>query len=314
MTARPPRLRTGDTIGVVAPAGPIKPKSRDQLQRGLDRLSMFRLRVAPSVTHEHPADVPSYLAASDDQRADELVAMLRDPDVRAIVLARGGFGIQRILPRLDPDDLRRDPKSIVGFSDATALLAWAHAAGVRGIHGPMVVQLGDLPATDADRLVTLLTDPAAPGVRPWTLATHGSGVHRGPLVIANLSMASLTLATPWPLPLTRAIAMFEEVGEKPYEIDRYLTHLMLAGALREVAAVVVGDFTRCEDPKPPSGVADPPDAALRVVRERLAVAGIACAIGAPIGHGDRNEAVPFGAACELDLDRKELAILEGAVQ
>jgi muramoyltetrapeptide carboxypeptidase len=314
MTARPPRVRPGDTIGIIAPAGPIKPKSRDQLQRGLDRLSMFDLRVAPSVTHEHPPDVPSYLAASDDQRAAELTSMLRDPDVRAIVLARGGFGIQRILPRLDPDDLRRDPKPIVGFSDATALLAWAHAAGVRGIHGPMVVQLGDLPASDGERLVALLTDPAAPGVRPWTLATHGSGVHRGALVVANLSMASLTVATPWPLPLTHAIAVIEEVGEKPYEIDRYLTHLMLTGALREVAAVVVGDFTRCDDPNPPTGVADPPDAALRVIRARLAAAGKPCAIGAPIGHGARNEAVPFGAACELDLDLGELAILEGAVQ
>ena len=89
-------------------------------------------RRADSVTAPHPPDVPSYLAASDDMRAAELNAMLADPDVRAIVLARGGYGLMRILPRLDPEALRRDPKPIIGFSDATALLAWAYAAGVRG--------------------------------------------------------------------------------------------------------------------------------------------------------------------------------------
>src|SRR5206468_6888430 len=141
--------------------------------------------------------VPSYLAASDDQRADELAAMLADPDVRAIVMARGGYGLMRILDRLDPSVLQRDPKPIVGFSDGTALLAWAHAAGVRGIHGPMVVQLGDLGDADVAHLIALLTEPRAPGVRPWSLASHGKCTDRGPLVAGNLTMWSLLVATPW---------------------------------------------------------------------------------------------------------------------
>lgn len=311
----PPRIERGQTLGVVAPAGPIKPESAGKLRRGIERLGdAFAIRLAPTLTSPRAAGVPSYLAASDDQRADELAAMLADPDVRAIVVARGGYGLTRILARLDPDVLRRDPKPIVGFSDATALLAWAYAAGVRGIHGPMIVQLATLADSDVAALVALLTEPRAPGSRPWPLVSYGRGIQRGTLVPANLTMASMLVGTPWPLPLAGAIAMIEEVGEKPYEIDRYLTQLALTGALDQTAAVVVGDLTRCEDPNPPTGEPDPADAALRTILERVATAGKPCAVGAPIGHGDRNEAVPFGAACELDLDRGVLAILEPAVR
>lgn len=311
MSARPPRIQRGQTLGIVAPAGPVKP---ERLRRGLDRLGdTFRIRLAPTLTTARAAGVPSYLAASDVQRADELAAMLADPDVRGIVLARGGYGLTRILSLLDPDVLRRDPKPIVGFSDGTALLAWAHASGVRGIHGPMIVQLGELPEPDVAHLVALLTEPRAPGARPWPLICSGSGIVRGPLVTANLTLASMLVGTPWPLPLTGAIALLEEIGEKPYELDRYLTQLTLTGELAKPSAVVLGDLTRCEDLNPPTGEPDPADAAVRTVVERVTSAGKPCAIGAPVGHGNRNEAVPFGAACELDLDRGVLAILESAV-
>lgn len=308
----PPRIERGHKLGVIAPAGPVQ---IEKLQRGLARLGeAFELVVAPSVTAPRDPAVPTYLAAADQVRLDELAAMLGDPDIRAIVLARGGYGLMRILPALDPDLVRRDPKPIVGFSDATALLAWAHAAGVRGIHGPMVQQLADLPESDLAQLIAVLTEPRPAGERPWTLARHGGGVHRGPLIAANLTLASMLVGTPWPLPLAGAIALFEEVGERPYELDRYLTQLALTGALAGPVAAVVGDLVRCVDPRPPAGGADPEDAALRVVLERLAASGVPAASGAPIGHGLRNEAVAFGAACELDLDRGALAILEPAVQ
>ncbi len=320
MTARPalapPRIRRGQTLGVVAPAGPVK---LDRLRKGLARLGdTFAIRLADTLTLPRAEGLASYLAASDAQRAGELTAMLADPDVRAIILARGGYGITRILAQLDPDLLRRDPKPIVGFSDATALLAWAHTAGVRGIHGPVVVQLGDLAESDVTQLVTLLTDPHPPGPRSWPLVVHATpstagATLRGTLITANLTMASMLVGTPWPLPLAGAVALFEEVGERPYELDRYVTQLAMTGALAQTTAVVIGDLVRCTDANPPTGDVDPPEAALAVILERLAAAGRPCAVGAPIGHGDRNEAVPFGAACELDLARGTLAILEGAV-
>src|SRR5262245_23138007 len=195
IAARPPRIERGQTLGIVAPGGPVK---RPVLERGLAQLGdAFKLRVADSVLAPHPADVPSYLSASDDVRAAELNAMLADRDVRAILLARGGYGLMRILPRLDVEALRRDPKPIIGFSDATALLAWAYAAGVRGVHGPMVVQLDRLPQDQIDSFIELITTPRAPGVRPWQLAAHGKGRYRGPLVSGNLTMYSILAGTPW---------------------------------------------------------------------------------------------------------------------
>lgn len=306
----PPRVVKGQIVGIVAPSGPVK---LDRLRRGLACLGdAFELRVADSVTAPRAPGTPSYLAAPDEVRIAELTAMLADPDVRAIIFARGGYGAMRILSRLDPALLRRDPKPLVGFSDATALLSWAHHAGVRSIHGPVAAQLADLPPSDVAHLIAVMTEPRALGERPWPLRSFGRGSYRGRLVPANLSLASLLVGTPWPLPLAGAIALLEEVGERPYEIDRYLTQLALTGALSSTAAVI-GDLTRCTDASPPSGERDPDDAALTVLLERLRFAGLSVAVGAPIGHGPRNEAVPFGAMCELDLDRNAFAITEPAV-
>lgn len=308
----PPRIRPGDTIGIVAPAGPVR---RDRLDRGLACLGdTFRVRIADSVIGARAPGTPSYLAAPDDVRARELNAMLADRDVRAIVCARGGYGILRILPLLDPELLRRDPKPIVGFSDATALLSWALHAGVRGIHGPVIAQLGDLPAHETAQLVRVLTDPTPLGERPWSLrgfptSEHMRVSHRGPLLPANLSLASFLVGTRWPLPLSgAAVLLLEEVGERPYEIDRYLTQLALTGALSDTRAAVIGDLVRCRDPNPPSGAPDPEDAALATVIERLHGAALPVAAGAPIGHGARNEAIPFGAVCELTIEAAHAAI------
>ncbi|HEY4059800.1 MAG TPA: LD-carboxypeptidase [Kofleriaceae bacterium] len=321
----PPRVARGATVGIVAPAGPVR---QIRLERGLARFGdAFTWKLAPSLISPpdskravagpvRPAGLQSYLSGSDEQRAAELTAMLRDPDVRAIILARGGYGIMRILPMLDPALLRADPKPIVGFSDATALLSWAHLAGVRSIHGPVVSQMSDLGDNDIRTLIALLTDPAPPGVRPWQLTSHAFGATgrvQGPLVPANLTLAAVLLGTPWALPLANSIALLEEVGERPYELDRYFTQLSLAGELAQTQAVVLGDLTRCEDQNPSTGEKDPPDAALLTVIERMRNAGRPLVIGAPVGHAARNEPLPFGAQVEVDFDHVTLAILEGAV-
>lgn len=308
----PPRIERGQTLGIVAPAGPIK---LDKLNAGLARLGdAFALRVADSIVSPRDPAVPSYLAASDERRADELNAMLADPDVRAILLARGGYGLTRILPRFDASALVRDPKPIVGFSDATALLAWAHRNGVRGIHGPMAVQLASLPDGDVAHLIETMTTPRAAGVRPWRLERRaGGGQIRAPLVVGNLTLAATLYGTPWPVPLAGSIALLEDVGERPYELDRYLTQLVLAGELGRARALIAGELTRCVDPQPPSGEPDPDDAALQVVMERARAAGIPCAATAPVGHGDRNEALPFGGDAILDLDAGTLELLDAAV-
>jgi len=296
-------------VAVCAPAGPVNPA---RLARGLDLLGeRFRLQVSAEV-HE----ATGFLAGPDARRADDFNRALRDPDVRAIAVARGGYGAMRILPLLDADALRRDPKPILGFSDATALLSWAAHAGVRGVHGPVVSQLGDLPAADLAWMHRTLTDPTPAGELPWHLTTTGavaSGTRDGRLFGGNLTLIAHMVGTPWPVPHEDAILLLEEVGEAPYAVDRYLTRIHLAGAIGDARAALVGDFTRCTDPPTPPGSVGDPAAALAAVGERLHAFGVPALSGAPVGHGVRNAALPWGARCVVDLDAGTFALLEGAV-
>jgi muramoyltetrapeptide carboxypeptidase len=305
----PPRVRAGDVVAIAAPAGPVR---EVLFNKGLELLGeRFTLRVADDIRRR-----AGYLAGPDARRIEELNGYLRDPDVRAIVLARGGYGLMRILPELDAAALAADPKPIVGFSDATALLAWADKAGVRGIHGPMINKLSDVRAEDVSQLAHMLVDPAPLGRVAWTMAdigAGGEGVREGRLIPGNLAMFSNLAGTPWQARSDGAIFAIEEIGEKPYAIDRYLTHLHLAGALRGVRAMICGDLVRCNDPILPVDATDDPGPAIAVVDERLRAFGIPGLIGAPIGHGARNASIPWGARCIVDLDASALEILDGAV-
>jgi muramoyltetrapeptide carboxypeptidase len=239
-----------------------------------------------------------YLAGSDEERLSELKAALSSPSVKAVICARGGYGLMRILAGLDAAGFAREPKAIVGFSDVTALHAWAARSGVPSIHGPVLAQLGDLPAEDTQLVIELL-EGGAPrpieGLRPWT----GSGEVEGRLLGGNLEMISRLVGTPWAFDLRDSILLLEEVGERPYRIDRSLTQLLLAGALEGVRGVVVGDLIGCHEPKPPSPTAE------EVVVERLSRLGVPVWGGAPIGHGERNRAVPLGVRARLGNGRLE---------
>lgn len=306
----PPALRPGDLIGVCAPSGPVNP---DRLARGLAALAPhFRLRPSPGVLAR-----TGYLAGDDAARAAELTAMIADPDVRAVIMARGGYGLTRILADVDPAVLRRDPKPLIGFSDGTPLLAWAAAAGVRAIHGPVLAQLGDLPAEDAAWLARLLTDRAPLGRLPWALTAVGAAAGPTPIVVplvpANLKMLAHTVGTPWALSAAGCALLIEEIGEKPYAIDRDLTQLGLAGLLRGARVVVVGDLTRCTDPAAVPGAVDDPGPALAVVDERLRRFGLPGLAGAPVGHGARNRSLPFGARAAIDPVAGTIELLDAAV-
>ncbi len=302
----PPRLRAGDRVAVCAPAGPVTRPER--FRAGLAVLEeRYRVVCDPELFAQ-----TGYLAGSDERRADELNRYLRDADVRAIFLARGGYGLMRILGRLDDAALRDDPVPIVGFSDATALLAWARArAGVASVHGPVVAQLGKLGRDDVAWLVRLLEDPRPPGDLGWQLESVGEPLpkpHRGALVGGNLCLLSHLAGTPYQVDTERAIVYLEEVGEPPYRLDRYLTHLQLSGALAGAGAVIAGDFCGCDEPA--DGYAGAPSP-VGVVDERLLAMGLPGLCGAPFGHGDRHAALPFGTAAALEDGR--LLLEEAAV-
>jgi len=299
---RPPRLRAGDVVRVVAPSGPVP---REAFQAGLAALGgRYQVRFDEGVFARD-----GYLAGSDQRRLDELTAALTDPDARAVLMARGGYGLLRILPFLDPAVLRAAPRPLVGFSDGTALLGFAARAGVAAIHGPVLSQLGGLPAADQQRLIRLLEEPA-PGVLLEGLEGLIPGRVRGPLLGGNLEVFSRLCGTPYMPSLEGAILFFEDLGERPYRVDRLLTFLDLAGVFGAVSAVIAGDFSSCTEPE--ATRAGSPTAA-EVLVERLGRLPIPVALGATIGHGTRNAALPYGTLAELDTIQGTLVALEGAV-
>ena len=250
-----------------------------------------------------------YLAGPDERRLAELTAALADPDARAIVMARGGYGLLRLLPFIDMGALVSRPRPIVGFSDGTALLALAARAGVASIHGPVVTQLGSLGVGDQGALFERLETPGPSGLCAG-LDGLIPGRVQGPLIGGNLEMFSRLIGTPYLPDVAGAILFFEDLGERPYRIDRLLAHLDLAGIFSAAAGVIAGDFSGCREPEAIRG--DSPTAE-EVLVERLGRLPIPVALGGTFGHGTRNRALPYGVLCELDTMAGTLTALEGAV-
>jgi muramoyltetrapeptide carboxypeptidase len=295
-------------VGVIAPAGA---PDEGQLNAGVRILEGWglRVRLGRSVLARQ-----AYLAGADGERSADLQAMIDDPQVRAIFCARGGYGSQRIVPLLDLGGLVRQPKLIVGYSDATALLNAALSAGVVGIHGPMVADdlARGLSPRSATRLQTVLTDAGF----LWEAevpVTVRPGQAVGRLVGGCLSVLVATLGTPWAPETQGAIVFLEDVSERPYRLDRLLTQLRQAGKLAGVAGVVFGTMATC----PPADGVGP----LEVVRSCLADAGCPVGFGLPAGHdgavgieGTReNLALPLGVQVRLDTENGRLSALEPAV-
>jgi muramoyltetrapeptide carboxypeptidase len=301
---RPPALRSGDRVALIAPSGPL-PKER--LERGMAVLSRrYELLDAPGLLSRH-----GFLAGDDGRRLSELRWALSDPAVRAVFAGRGGHGLLRHVGALHPverDELR--PLPVVGFSDITVLHAFCSQRHLVSIHGPVVTQLGELPEDDVAALWALLEDAAPPPPLEGLLTLRGpeSEVH-GRLLGGNIEVLSRLCGTPLQAALhpgEPVVLLVEEVTEAPYRIDRALTQLLFSGALRDVRAVVVGDLVRCDPPTPDSPTA------LQVIVERAAQLHVPVLSGAPVGHGQRNRPLPIGARVTLEPRRGRLLFHDGA--
>jgi muramoyltetrapeptide carboxypeptidase len=290
----PPPLRRGDAVRVIAPASPFEPEA---FARGVDVLSGrlgLRPRMRPDVTARR-----AYLAGDDARRLDEWREAVADPDARAIFCARGGYGAMRILPGIDPAPLLERPKLLVGFSEITALHAVLNRAGLATVHGPVVTQLGRAPEDALAHLEALLSG-SAPRPGAWEVPAPGAGLvaarsiragrATGPLAGGTLMLLAHLQGTPFAPRLDGAILFLEDVGERPYRIDRCLTQLRLAGALDRVAGIALGQFTNCDD----GGVL-----ALDVVREVARSLGVPAVEGLSAGHVDADFALPLGARATL---------------
>ncbi len=288
-------LAPGDTIGIVAPSSGFDEAG---LERGIARLQTLGYKIKQgSAIHER---TPQYFAGTPAQRAADLHAMFGDPEVRAILCARGGYGSQALLPLLDLELIRNNPKPIIGCSDLTAVECWLlEQTGLVCLHGPMAA--GDFAREDG---VDFASWSACLTAKPeWQLnaasglQTLKPGVASGQIYGGCLSLLVSTLGTPFELLRAATddmILFIEDIGEKPYQIERMLSQWRAAGKLERVRGIVFGEMLNCEQPGARYTLRD-------VLLRVLADFPGPVAYGLRSGHVSRaNITLPIGVACELD--------------
>ena len=280
----PPRpVAEGATLAVVAPSGAF---NRERFDEGMAIL-LTRYDI---VYGEALFEKSGYFAGSDASRAEQLRAAIENPEVDAILCARGGYGATRLLPEFDPADIAAANKTLVGFSDITALHALWARAGVRSIHAPMVASL----AKASEHVIAewFRTLEGRDGPESWKVETMVAGSAEGRLFGGNLAVLASLVGTPYAPPLEGCVLFLEDVGERPYRVDRVLTSLRQAGWLQRCAGFVIGAFTE-GDPGPDGVSIDD------VIRDRLGDLGVPVVTGFPAGHIDDNEPLTFGALAHI---------------
>jgi muramoyltetrapeptide carboxypeptidase len=284
----------------------------DRLEAGVSYLHSCGYRVKLG---RHVREADGFLAGSDQARADDLMAMFSDPEVRAIFCTRGGYGTPRLLDRIDYSVIRENPKILVGYSDLTALqlAIWRHARLIT-FSGPMVaveMALGIDPFTEQWFWRTMTSpEPLGP------LAGHpGSGLEalsggraEGRLLGGCLSLVGSLVGTPYEPDWHGAILLAEEIQEDPYRVDRWLAQMRHAGVLDQIAGVVLGQFIDCV----PTGET-PSLPVEEILKEYLAGLSVPVLSGFPYGHGNRKYTVPIGVECRMDAERGVVEFVEGAL-
>jgi muramoyltetrapeptide carboxypeptidase len=312
---KPPRLRPGDTVGLVEPAG-FTDDSFD-LALVLETVRAMGLvpRPAPHLMQRY-----GYLAGKDEARAADINAFYADDAVRAVFAVRGGWGCARVLPHLDFDLIRAHPKLLVGFSDITALhLAFAARAGFTTVHGPNAASAWGKLSWDSFR--SLAFDGGTPLYRAPEAAddrlvqragrtrTLRAGRASGPLIGGNLTVLAALAGTPYLPDFDGAILFLEDTNEAEYRIDRMLTQLRLAGLLKRVAGIVFGQCTECRNDGPSYGGFTLSE----VLQQHFEPLGIPAFQGALIGHIPNQFSLPVGIRAEIDAEAGTIRILEPAV-
>ena len=283
---KPPSLRPGDRVGVLSPASPCPAQ---ELEAGCVILKKLGLEVVSHAGGE--SFQPDYLAGSDEYRASRFNEFVQDPEIKGILCARGGYGSLRILPDIAYEQLRATPKSLVGFSDITALLLACHVkTGLVCYHGPTVSTLATSDQETIESFWRALSSNATVELLFAEAVCLRLGRCEGPVLGGNLTTLIHLLGTSFLPSLSSAILFLEDRGERLYRVDRMLTQLIHTGLAQEISGLILGDFSE-------NG---PRDELNDLVQERFASASFPILSGAPVGHGRRNLTLPLGLPATLD--------------
>jgi muramoyltetrapeptide carboxypeptidase len=305
---KPPALQPGDTIGIIAPASNIKP---ELLEAGCDALEKlgYKSFYLDSITKKN-----LYFAGPADRRGRELEEMFTRDEVRAIICARGGYGANYLLNTLNLDKIKAHPKIFVGYSDITSLLTYiSDSTGLITFHGPMVTK--DFAHSDGVDLASW--EAALTGSSEWNMELGPesgakslvAGSAEGVLYGGCLSMLVASLGTRYEIHTEGTILFIEDVAAKPYQIDRMLMQLKLAGKLADVRGIVFGEMLECLQNKDQDYTLE--EVVLRLVGDL----GVPVAFGLRSGHvSRRNITLPLGVRAALNVGKREgsLRILESA--
>lgn len=287
----PPFLKTGDTIGIVAPGCGVNP---EQLQPALVILASWGLKV--ELGRNLYSNQHQYLAGTDAERLSDMQHMIDNPDIRAILCARGGYGTSRFLDALHLQRLSIHPKWIAGFSDVTALHLKLQKLGVQSIHGtmPLLFAKKDTELSVESLRRCFFGEPET--LMAISYSANRMGAARGELVGGNLSLINDSLATSSELHTNGKILMIEEVEEYHYKVDRMLNQLNRAGKLQKLAGMVVGHFTAIADPERSFG-----ETVAEIIRYHTRDYEYPIAFHFPFGHENPNLAWRHGAMATLQV-------------
>lgn len=283
----PQPLKEGDKVGIVAPGGPF---AMERFEKGL---AVIRAMGFVPVVDEAVFAKERHLAGPDAQRADLIQRLFADDAIKAIFCARGGFGCLRVLPYLDYDLIRNNPKTLIGFSDITALLVnLMQRCGLAGLHGPVVTSLAFADEESKARLKQALTSGDPADLSPVAPMVVKAGRTGGIVSGGNLATLCHLVGTDYVPDFNGKIVLIEDVNEAPYSIDRMLTQMRMAGCFEGMAGLILGSFKDCGSI----------DSILAVVADVFADFTGPIMAGFPVGHGETNYAVSMGVQAELDTE------------
>ena len=294
----PKRLKQGDRVGVVAPAGPVERKT---LEKGLRVLG--QMGFCP-VLAEHIHEKDRYLAGTDAQRTKDLHDFFRNPEIKGVFCARGGYGVNRVLSRLDSSIIRENPKVFVGSSDITLLILFlVQQCSLVTFHGPMVAgSFGRYPMTKSKRQFGEILSGNKTGKR---LTAKGArifrpGIGEGKMIGGCLTLLCRSLGTPWEVKTRNKILLLEDVNEPLYKIDGMLWHLKQAGKFKGIRGIVFGEMVNCRSSKKTGG------SFKDILKDVFAGSSFPILTDFPSGHGREMLTLPMGVEARLDTKLKTL--------
>lgn len=308
---KPPRLQKGETIGIISPAS-----SPDDLSRIEKAVSYFEKNGYKCEVGKNVGKYFGYLAGTDEQRASDINEMFADKNIKAIICVRGGYGTPRILDKINYSVIKKNPKIFVGYSDITAI----HSAIFKKCKlitfaGPMAAVdfWNDVSPYTEEIFWKLLTEKGKPGKIkfPESIVLNSSFKKKieGKVIGGNLALMVSLLGTKYFPSLKDKILLLEEIGEKPYRVDRMLNQLRLSGAFNQIAAVLLGAFTDCEeeDSSKKSLTLD------YVIEDYLGARNFPLIKNLPHGHIKNNMTIPIGAKISVNSNKNSFEITEAVV-